>query len=56
MAAHSPSVTIRMGATHWDVAIKGAGLFNLRSMTREQRGRFHGQFMAAVRKQMRQGR
>lgn len=51
------SVTIRLGAAHWDVTIHdpelGPQTFNLRAMDRHQRGKFHGLFMSATRKKMR---
>lgn len=47
------TVTIRMGAARWDVSIQDVGTFDLRSMSRTERGQFHGRFMSAVRKSMR---
>lgn len=58
MAAKNHTVTIRMGAAHWDVTVESAGsstTFDLRKMDRHQRGKFHGQFMAAFRKMQRRG-
>jgi len=55
MAAQKHTVTIRMGAAHWDVTVKGAGQFNLRTMDRSERAKFHGAFMGAVRKIIRGG-
>lgn len=46
------SITIRMGASHWDVIVpteKGPVQFNLRDMTKDQRRQFHSEFMAAYR-------
>lgn len=54
-----PSVTIRMGAAHWDVTIhqpNGDLSFDLRAMERKDRGRFYGTFMTSVRKMMRGAR
>jgi hypothetical protein len=52
--ASKHSVTIRMGAAHWDVTLSGSPHngpdFNLRKMDRNQRGKFHGHFMAAFRR------
>jgi len=52
------SVTVRMGAAHWDVTIPTpAGdtvSFDLRTMDRNERGKFHGQFMAAFRRSQQQ--
>jgi len=56
MAAQKHIVTIRMGAAHWDVTVKGAGRFNLRTMDRTERSKFHGAFMGSVRKIINQGR
>lgn len=50
---HSHTVTIRMGAAHWDVTVDGVGTFDLRKMDRTQRGQFHGTFMASIRKVIR---
>lgn len=54
---HSTSrsfITIRMGAAHHDVTFnyaEGPETFNIRAMSSQQRGRFFGEFMAAVRRQ-----
>jgi hypothetical protein len=48
------SVVIRMGAAHWDVTLVSTGTrFNLRTMSRDQRGKFHGAFMSSIRKDFR---
>lgn len=50
------SVTIRMGAAHWDATVQANGRpvhFDFRKMDRTQRGRWYGTFMAAVRKTLR---
>lgn len=44
---------IRLGAAHWDAAIPDAEgnrlTFNLRTMTRDERRKFHAAFMNAYR-------
>lgn len=46
---------IRMGAAHWDVSMPneegehGSLYFNLRTMTRDERRKFHAGFMGAYR-------
>lgn len=63
--AQQHSLTIRMGAAHWDATIydpraRASGYppvnFNFRTMTRDQRRQWYGAFMASVRKMLRQGR
>lgn len=58
MAVRKNSVTIRMGAAHWDVTVHGPDkdiVFDLRKMDRKSRGKFYGTFMSSVRKALRQG-
>lgn len=53
------SVTIRMGAAHWDATVQAGGQpvnFNFRKMTRDERRKWYGVFMASVRKSLRRGR
>jgi hypothetical protein len=47
------TTTIRMGATQWYTTIQtkdGEVQFNLRSMSRDERSKFHSFFMSAYRK------
>jgi hypothetical protein len=62
---HEYSMTIRMGAAHWDATIdapraRRAGYppvrFNFRTMKRDDRRRWYGAFMASVRKMLRKGK
>lgn len=44
------TTTIRLSAAAWTVTVAGIGTFDLRAMTRQERGKFHGTFMSAYRK------
>lgn len=49
------AITIRMGASRWDVSVNVNGKpveFDLYHMTKPQRAHFHREFMRAVRKHM----
>ena len=50
MSKHS--VTIRMGAAHWDAVVNGVS-FDFREMTTDQRKRWYGAFMGSVRRFLR---
>jgi hypothetical protein len=51
------SMTIRMGAAHWDATIHNPHtVFDFRDMERKDRSRWYGTFMASVRKMLRQGK
>jgi len=57
--AFKHSATIRMGAAYWDVTLGRSPRlngpdFDLRTMDRNSRGKFHGQFMAAFRRSQQQ--
>jgi hypothetical protein len=46
------TTTIRMSASEWSVTVgteKGPLKFNLREMSRQERGKFHAAFMGAYR-------
>jgi len=45
------SMTIRMGAAHWDATLIGQGVcFDFRDMTTPERKKWYGAFMSSVRK------
>lgn len=44
------SLTIRMGAAHWDATLASGENFDFREMTTEQRKKWYGAFMSSVRK------
>jgi hypothetical protein len=54
------SMTIRMGAAHWDASVHqkngSSALFNFRTMDRDDRRRWYGAFMSSVRKMYRRDR
>lgn len=43
------SLTIRMGAAHWDATLPDGTRFDFRTMTSAQRREWYGVFMSAVR-------
>lgn len=48
------SMTIRMGAPHWDATIHDPLThFDFRTMTRAERSKWYGAFMGSVRKMFR---
>jgi hypothetical protein len=49
------SVTIRMGAAHWDAEVNGVS-YDFRTMTTDQRKGWYGAFMGSVRRFLRGGK
>ncbi len=48
----SHSMTIRLGASHWDATVHSAGgdtTFDFRTMTKDQRRQWYAAFMSSVR-------
>ena len=50
------SLTIRMGAAHWDARLATGEHFDFRKMNYDQRRMWYGAFMSSVRKVFRRGK
>lgn len=50
MPHSKPSLTIRMGAAHWDATLPDGTTFDFVTMTRDQRRAWYGTFMATCRR------
>lgn len=47
-----PSLTIRMGAAHWDATLASGEHFNFRKMDYDARRKWYGAFMGSVRRML----